>query len=74
MNFIAGLLLLVSGCNEIDTFWMFASLMELRGLKGFYRDGFPMLRVYLKAFDRLLDEELPELRNHFRNENVQPAV
>ncbi|CAD7923805.1 unnamed protein product [Amoebophrya sp. A120] len=74
MNFIAGLLLLVSGSHEEETFWMFVSLMELRGLKGFYKDKFPMLRVYLKAFDRLLEEELPELRKHFRQEGVQPAV
>ncbi|CAD7953005.1 unnamed protein product [Amoebophrya sp. A25] len=74
MNFIAGLLLLVSGSNEEETFWMFVSLMELRGLKGFYKDKFPMLRVYLKAFDRLLGEQLPELREHFQVEGVQPAV
>eukprot|EP00392_Amoebophrya_sp_AT5.2_P009018 g9046.t1 len=74
MNFIAGLLLLVSGSNEEETFWMFVQLMELRGLKGFYKDKFPMLRVYLKAFDRLLEEQLPDLREHFRSEGVQPAV
>ena len=74
MNFIAGLLLLVSQANELETFWMFVSLMQLRGLNGFYKDKFPMLRVYLKAFDKLLEEQLPELRNHFKQENVQPAV
>lgn len=47
MNFIAGLLLLVSGSNEEETFWMFVQLMELRGLKGFYKDKFPMLRYLL---------------------------
>merc|ERR1712107_734356 len=41
---------------------------------GFYKEKFPLLRVYLKAFDRLLEEQLPALRDHFRNENVQPAV
>ena len=53
---------------------MFHALMEERGLKGFYKDCFPLLRVYLKAFDRLLEDQLPDLRDHFHSENVQPAV
>lgn len=33
-----------------------------------------MLRVYLKAFDQLLKEQLKDLRDHFKAETVQPAV
>lgn len=73
MNFIAGLLLLVSK-SEDETFWMFVRLMEDGKLNGFYKEKFPLLRLYLRAFDQLVAETIPELREHFIAENVQPAV
>lgn len=73
MNFIAGLLLIVSK-SEIESFWMLVCLMEVGKLNGFYKEKFPLLRLYLSAFDVLLAETVPELREHFIAENVQPEV
>mmetsp|Transcript_82340 Transcript_82340/g.182926 ORF Transcript_82340/g.182926 Transcript_82340/m.182926 type:complete len:558 (-) Transcript_82340:87-1760(-) len=74
MNFIAGLLILTSEGNEEEVFGMLVRLMDHVGLNGFYRERMPLLRQYVKASDKLLAEMLPELRNHFLQENVQPAV
>ncbi|EER05043.1 TBC domain containing protein, putative, partial [Perkinsus marinus ATCC 50983] len=72
MNFVAGLLLLVSG--EEEAFWVFVCLMEYDGLAGFYRENFPLLGRYTHAFDELLARELPDLRDHFTEEGVQPTL
>lgn len=73
MNFVAGLLLLVSE-NEEESFGVFTCLMDTKGLAGFYRDKLPLLRRYLQACDRLVKDAVPDLREHFIKENVQPAV
>eukprot|EP00929_Paragymnodinium_shiwhaense_P009106 TRINITY_DN113154_c0_g1_i1.p1 TRINITY_DN113154_c0_g1~~TRINITY_DN113154_c0_g1_i1.p1 ORF type:complete len:361 (+),score=57.25 TRINITY_DN113154_c0_g1_i1:122-1204(+) len=73
MNFLAGLLLLISH-NEEESFAAFVKLMNQMGLAGFYRDGFPMLHKYIVAADRLMDEFVPDVRQHFIKENVLPAV
>ena len=59
------MLLLISSGEEESTFWLFFSLMEIKGLKGFYEERYPLLRLYLAGFDQLLKEELPDLREHF---------
>jgi hypothetical protein len=75
MNFVAGLLLLVSDCEE-ESFAVLTCLMDHPhfGLSGFYREGLPLVRRYLEACDKLVQETVPDLREHFRVENVQPAV
>lgn len=73
MNFVAGLLLLVSG-SERETFGVFVRLMDHDGLAGFYKEDMPVLRTYVKACDRLVAEQLPELREHFLRESVPLAL
>ena len=73
MNFIVGLLLLVNKVEE-EVFWFFVCLMEFDGLNGFFKEGFPRLGLFVSAFDKLLDIEVPSLRQHFININVQPSV
>lgn len=75
MNYVAGLLLLVSDCEE-ESFAVLVCLMDHPqfGLAGFYRERLPLLRRYLRACDKLVAETVPELREHFIKENVQPAV
>lgn len=73
MNYVAGLLLLVSD-SEFESFVVFVCLMDHMGLSGFYTQPLPLLRRYLRACDRLVAETVPELREHFIRENVQPAV
>lgn len=70
MNFVAGLLLLVSGNREEEVFWTFVCLMDEGRLSGFYKRRFPLLRRYLWAFDQLMADALPEVQRHFFLENV----
>lgn len=72
MNFVAGLLLLVSGCCEEEAFWAFVCLMENCNLSGFYKDQFPLLKQYLLAMNKLTEEELPDLAAHFAQERLTP--
>lgn len=76
MNFIAGLLLLVSEQNEEESFAVFVCLMDNPdyAISGFYRGKLPLLQRYLHACDSLVAETVPELRDHFLRENVQAAV
>lgn len=76
MNYVAGLLLLVSDMQEEESFAVLSCLMDnpAYNLSGFYRDKLPLLRRYLKACDKLVGEIVPDLRDHFIKENVQPAV
>lgn len=64
MNFIAGVILIVSKQSEEDSFWMFVWLMEDCGLCGFYMEGFPLLRRYLNAAELFIRETIPELDEH----------
>jgi hypothetical protein len=80
MNFIAGFLLMISGGEEIESFWVFSGLLSLRneeypimdGLTGFFTDGFPLVFKYIDIFDRFFSEILPDLREHFEQEAVVP--
>jgi len=74
MNFVVGLLLLVSDYQEEETFGVLVCFMDHGGLSGFYRERLPLLRRYLRAFDKLVQETVPELREHFIKEDMQPAV
>eukprot|EP00927_Polykrikos_kofoidii_P071585 TRINITY_DN67844_c0_g1_i1.p1 TRINITY_DN67844_c0_g1~~TRINITY_DN67844_c0_g1_i1.p1 ORF type:complete len:466 (-),score=77.97 TRINITY_DN67844_c0_g1_i1:76-1473(-) len=73
MNFVAGLLLLVSD-HEEESFGVLVCLMDRLKLSGFYSRTLPLLRRYLRACDRLVADTVPELREHFIQENVQPAM
>jgi len=74
MNFVAGLLLLVSNFNEEESFGVFVCLMDHLGLAGFYGDKLPLFRRYIRACDMLVKETVPDLREHFKKENVNAPV
>lgn len=73
MNFIAGLLLLVSERSEEETFWVLLCMMENYRLSGFFQEGFPLFGRYLDAFAGLLEATLPDLGEHLARQNVQPG-
>jgi len=75
MNFVAGLLLLVSDSEE-ESLAVLTCLMDSPrfGLSGFYREKLPLLHRYMRAGDKLVAEVVPELRKHFMKENVPPEV
>lgn len=73
MNFVVGLLLLVSCREEEEVFWMFTCLMEDRCLSGFYQEKFPLLHQYIHAMSQLMDREVPDLKDHFSSESLLPS-
>ena len=44
------------------------------GLHGLYLDGFPSLLKLQAVFDNLFEEQLPNLRNHFMDENISEML
>uniref|UniRef100_A0A0G4IEI6 Rab-GAP TBC domain-containing protein n=1 Tax=Chromera velia CCMP2878 TaxID=1169474 RepID=A0A0G4IEI6_9ALVE len=74
MNFVAGMLLIVSDFKEEESFWMLTCMMDFYGMEGFYREKFPLLRLYLKEYNRLAKEVIGEVHDHFEHEGVFPAV
>jgi len=76
MNYVAGLLLIISEMREEECFAVLGCIMEddRFRLAGFYRDKLPLLQRYLRACDKLVNASVPDLRDHFIKENVQPAV
>jgi len=74
MNFVAGLLLLVSNFREEECFSVLVCLMDHLGLAGFYGEKLPLFRRYLRACDMLVKETVPDLREHFKKENVNAPV
>lgn len=76
MNFVAGLLLIVSRMNPQESFTVLNHLMkEPRfNLAGFYGGKLPLLRRYLQCCDKFVAQTVPDLRDHFIKEQVQPAV
>lgn len=74
MNFIAGLLLLVSQCQEEESFLVLRALMDERRLSGFFKEQFPLLRVYTHAFDQLMADVVPDLRVHLVSQSVEAEM
>jgi len=70
MNFVAGLLILVSGCDEEDAFGVFVCLMDHYGLAGFYEESFSLLLQYVRACDSSMSEVSPALKNHLDEQGL----
>mmetsp|Transcript_45312 Transcript_45312/g.142120 ORF Transcript_45312/g.142120 Transcript_45312/m.142120 type:complete len:413 (-) Transcript_45312:39-1277(-) len=69
MNFVAGLLLLVSG-SEREAFAAFVCLMDVRGMSGFFREGFPLLKRYERCLIGRMRQTMPDLLAHFEEVQV----
>lgn len=79
MNFIVGFLLIASDFNETDTFYMILALFshtynEKFGIRGFFSEGFPLLRAYCHVFNHFLMEKMPRLRKHFLSLDLPDEV
>jgi len=64
MNFLVGFLLLVSGGDEENCFWMLVSLMNNFGLRGFFQNSFPLLKLFSYMFDFFMHNHFPKLQQH----------
>eukprot|EP01022_Parablepharisma_sp_SALTPOND_P021048 TRINITY_DN39_c0_g1_i8.p1 TRINITY_DN39_c0_g1~~TRINITY_DN39_c0_g1_i8.p1 ORF type:complete len:1537 (-),score=275.86 TRINITY_DN39_c0_g1_i8:771-5381(-) len=76
MNFIAAFLLIVSGFQEEDVFWVIVSLtryklfpdpLKIEGIEGLYSERFPLLRALQRLFDHVLRDTLPALKEHMES-------
>jgi hypothetical protein len=71
MNFIAGFLLIISDFHEIDTLYMMMTLFmftfgeDNHGLRGFYINEFPLLKLYVFQFESIFNKMMPDLKKHF---------
>lgn len=71
MNYIAGLLLLVSR-SEREAFLALVSLMDFKGMAGFFLKGFPLLERYKRGFLSHMSQAMPDLLNHLESLGVLP--
>lgn len=68
MNFVCATLLQISGGNEEESFQVLVCLLEDKGVSGFYKPGFPLLRKYQDAFEALLRLTDPDCAQKFAEE------
>ncbi|WOK94116.1 hypothetical protein Cni_G02818 [Canna indica] len=75
MGFLAGLLLLYM--SEEDAFWLLVALLKgaiHSPMEGLYQAGLPLVQEYLRQFEQLVKEYLPNLGEHFSQEMVNPTM
>ncbi len=70
MNFIVGFLLIISNFNELESFYMMLSLLNYTGenhfgIRGFFTQDFPLLKLYLFIFQYFFNKKIPTLKSHF---------
>ncbi len=72
MNFIMGFLLMLSGGNELEAFWVFVALIRDHRylMMGFFEKEFPLLEFYLYIFYYILEEELPFVHRHLKQQMI----
>ena len=61
LNFVAGFMLLVSGGNEVETFYLLEDLLDTMHLSGLYTADFPYLRQCMFVLAQLLHTRLPRV-------------
>lgn len=75
MGFLAGLLLLYM--SEEDAFWLLVALLKgavHAPMEGLYQAGLPLVQQYLFQFEKLVQEHMPKLGQHFIEEMINPTM
>ncbi|XP_045528159.1 rab GTPase-activating protein 1-like isoform X5 [Pieris brassicae] len=72
LSFLAATLLL--HMPEEQAFCLLVRLMYGYGLRELYKDGFEALYMRLHQLDRLMEEQLSDLRAHFQELGVEPHM
>ena len=68
MNFIVRFLLKVTNFDEVETFYIFKNI--LKDIKGYFEDGFPLLKKNLGKFDIYFHTLYPKLYKHFKKNEI----
>lgn len=82
-----GFFLLLNGGDDEQAFWLFVAVTrknltvgndekerQFDGIEGLYQDAFPLYHQLLYIFTILFEEMFPELKEHFENEGMGPAI
>ncbi|KYQ93200.1 RabGAP/TBC domain-containing protein [Tieghemostelium lacteum] len=69
MNYLC--LILLCYYTEIEAFWMLDLLIKKYGMRHFFRKRGSFVPSYLKFFEQEIQEQLPQLSNHFQKEGIQ---
>ena len=68
MNFIVGYLLKVTNFDEVRTFYIFKSI--LYDIKGYFEEGFPLLKKNNNIFNQNFKKFYPKLHQHFQKHEI----
>ena len=68
MNFIVRFLLKVTNFDEVEAFYIFKNI--LKDIKGYFEDGFPLLKKNLAKFDIYFQTLYPKLYEHFKKNEI----
>lgn len=72
MGFIAAMLLIYM--EEEDAFWVLVKLCETYGMSGLFMEGFPALNECYEVINKMMEELLPSLAEHFRNKDIHTPM
>lgn len=72
LNFVAGVVLLQVG-EEANAFWTLAALLS-GGLRALFQARQPTLKAEIERFELVLQQTLPELAAHFREQGFAPIL
>lgn len=70
MNFIAGLILIVSGGNEIESFCMLEAIIFHFNIGQFFSEDMPELKKALEDFDISFQKSMKQLYWHFKYNEI----
>jgi hypothetical protein len=68
MNYIAGFLLKITNFDEVETFYILKNI--LKDTKGYFENGFPLLKKNIYLFDLYFKKLYPKLYNHFQKYEI----
>eukprot|EP00051_Salpingoeca_urceolata_P011539 m.143171 g.143171 ORF g.143171 m.143171 type:complete len:1204 (+) comp17160_c0_seq1:293-3904(+) len=69
LSFISAVLLL--HMPEEEAFPLFVSIMQTYGVRDLFKHGFESLHLKFYQLDQLLEEHMPDLRAHLKEQNVE---
>lgn len=73
MNFIAGFLYMTLGKEESYAFAVMREVIERFNMSQLFNPELPMLKLMFYQLDRLIAIYLPDLHNHFKDEQINSS-
>jgi len=70
LNYVAGVLLVVSKGNQSETFGMLELLCCQFGIKGLFQKGFPLVMKMCEVFHSELSDQMPELQELLQKHGI----